>query len=68
MKFQSAPGYFCSVVVCVISKMLFTNGEFKKHKTGFLAGFLFLMNLPFLFQTNKLNISYNLTHHKTLHT
>jgi hypothetical protein len=67
IKFQAAQVYFNSVftVICVIFSTLFSNGEFKEHETGFLAGFLFLISFPFLFQINKLNIPYNFTHNKT---
>ena len=70
MKFQSAQSCFYSVVIviCVIFLMLSTNVEFKGYETGFLAGFLFLINIPFLFQMNKLTIPYNFIHNKTLHT
>jgi hypothetical protein len=54
IKFQAAQVYFNSVftVICVIFSTLFSNGEFKEHETGFLAGFLFLISFPFLFQIN----------------
>jgi len=70
MKFQSAPTYFFSVVIAisVVLFMLSSNVGFKGYETGFLAGFLFLMNYPFLFQMNKLTIPYNFIHNKTLHT
>lgn len=70
MKFQTAPRYIYSVVIviCVIFSVLLADVEFKGYETGFLAGFLFLMNLPFLFQMNKLTIPYNFIHNKTLHT
>lgn len=70
IKFQSAPSYFYRVVIviCIIFSMLFFSGEFEGNETGLLAGFLFLMSFPYLFQMNKLNISYNFTHNKTLHT
>jgi len=70
IKFQAAPVYFNSVfiVICIIFSILSSNGEFKGYETGFLAGFLFLINFPFLFQMNTLNISNNFTHYKTLHT
>ena len=70
MKFQSAPSYFYSVVVViyVIFSMLLANVEFKGDETGFLTGFLFLMNFPLLFQINKLTIPNNFKHNKTLHT
>jgi hypothetical protein len=70
MKFQSAPSYFYSVVIviCNIFLMLFFSSQFKGDETSFLAGFLFLMNFPFLFQMNKLTIPYNFIHNKTLHT
>ncbi|HSQ47368.1 MAG TPA: hypothetical protein VLM44_10690, partial [Lutibacter sp.] len=70
MKFQSEPSYFYSVVIaiCVIFSMLSATVGFKGYETGFLAGFLFLINIPFLFQMNKLTIPYNFIHNKTLHT
>lgn len=70
IKFQAAPVYFNSVfiVICVIFSMLFSFGEFKGFETGFIAGFLFLISFPFLYQMNTLNIPYNFTHNKTLHT
>lgn len=70
MKFQSAPSYFQSVVVVifVIFSMLLANIAFKGDETGFLAGFLFLMNFPLLFQMNKLTIPNNFKHNKTLIT
>jgi hypothetical protein len=70
MKFQSAQSCFYSVVIVisVIFLMLSANVEFKKYETGLLAGFLFLMSFPFLFQMNKLTIPYNFKHNKTLHT
>ena len=70
IKFQSAPSYFYSVVIviCVIFSMLLANVEFKGDETGILAGFLFLMSFPLLFQLNKLTIPNNFKHNKTLHT
>lgn len=70
MKFQSAPSCFYSVVIAIsiIFLILSANVEFKKYETGLLAGFLFLMNYPFLFQINKLTFPYNFIHNKTLHT
>lgn len=70
MKFQSTQGYFycVAIVICVNFSMLFFTDEFNGNETGFLAGFLFLMSFPFLFQMNKLNIPYNFKHNKTLHT
>jgi hypothetical protein len=71
MKFQSAPSYFYSVVIviCIIFfMMLSANVGFKGYETGLLAGFLFLMSFPFLFQMNKLTIPNNFIHNKTLHT
>lgn len=70
MKFQIGQGYFYSVVlvISVIFSILYPDGGFKGYETGFLAGFVFLASFPFLFQMNKLNIPYNFTHHKTLHT
>ena len=70
IKFQPAPSYFYSVVivVCVIFSILSVDVGFKGYETGLLAGFLFLMSFPFLFQMNKLTIPYNFIHNKTLHT
>ena len=70
IKFQAAPVYFNSVfiVICVIFSMHFSFGEFKGYETGFIAGFLFLISYPFLFQLNKLTIPNYFKHNKTLHT
>lgn len=70
MKFQSAPSYFYRVVIviCIIFLMFFFSGEFEGNETGLLAGFLFLMSFPFLFQMNKLTIPNNFIHNNTLHT
>ena len=69
IKFQAVTLYFNGVftVICVIFSVLLADVEFKGYETGFLAGFLFLIRFPFLFQMNKLNIPYNFTHNKTLH-
>ncbi|KUO67223.1 MAG: hypothetical protein APF83_08670 [Lutibacter sp. BRH_c52] len=69
IKFQTVTLYFNGVftVICVIFSMLFAYGKFIGYETGLLAGFLFLIRFPFLFQMNKLNIPYNFTHNKTLH-
>ncbi|MDO9039408.1 MAG: hypothetical protein Q7U59_13785, partial [Lutibacter sp.] len=70
IKFQAATLYFNGVftVICVIFSMLFAFGEFKGFETSFIAGFLFLISYPFLFQMNKLTIPNNFKHNKTLRT
>ena len=47
---------------------LLLNNTKNIFETGFLAGFLFSMNFPFLSQMNKLSIPYNFIHNKTLNT
>ncbi|PKP08664.1 MAG: hypothetical protein CVU08_14930 [Bacteroidetes bacterium HGW-Bacteroidetes-3] len=67
-KFQSTLNCFYKVFIVIFSDFssLLSYSNFHRIKTGFLAGFLFFMESPFLIQTNIINIPYNF-YNKTLH-
>lgn len=68
-KFQSTLNCFYKVFIVIFSDFsdLLSYSNFRRIKTGFLAGFPFFMGFPFLIQTNIINIPYNF-YNKTIHT